>query len=73
MDSVNVNFLKNVSAKEGEFVFEDQGPVDKLVLAGHSTKPTIVDWDKNNIPDLLVGAEDGFLYYLTNPYAANQK
>lgn len=73
LDSVNVNFLKNVSAKEGEFVFEDQGPVDKLVLAGHSTKPTIVDWDKNNIPDLLVGAEDGFLYYLTNPYAANQK
>jgi hypothetical protein len=71
MDSVNVNFLKNVSAKEGEFVFEDHGPVDKLVLAGHSTKPTVVDWDKNNIPDLLVGAEDGFLYYLKNPDAAN--
>ena len=28
---------------------------------------TIVDWDRDNVPDLLIGAEDGFLYYLKNP------
>ena len=71
IDSVNVNFLKNISDKEGEFLFEDQGPLDQLVLAGHSTKPAIVDWDRNNSPDLLVGAEDGFLYYLKNPSEYN--
>jgi len=39
------------------------------VLAGHTTSPTTVDWDRNGIPDLLVGAEDGFLYYMRNPHA----
>ena len=38
-----------------------------LGLAGHTSSPTLVDWDNNNIPDLVVGAEDGFLYYLKNP------
>jgi hypothetical protein len=71
MDSININFFKNISSKDSNFIFEDQGSVDHLVLAGHSTKPTIVDWNKNNIPDLLVGAEDGFLYYLKNPYEKN--
>jgi hypothetical protein len=66
MDSINANFFKNISTTDGKFIFEDKGPVDTLKLAGHSTKPTIVNWDKNNIPDLLIGAEDGFLYYMEN-------
>ena len=49
--------------------FRDRGPLDDRVLAGHTTSPTVVDWDKNGIPDLLVGAEDGYLYYKTNPRA----
>ena len=64
----NVRFYKNIALKEDEFVFSDQGLVDDLILAGHTTSPTTVDWDKDNVPDLLVGAEDGFLYYLSNPY-----
>ena len=72
LDSVNVNFLKNISDRDGGFIFEDKGQVDDLVLAGHSTKPTIVDWDKNNIPNLLIGAEDGFLYYLKNRSRSGQ-
>jgi len=26
-----------------------------------------VDWDQNGIPDLLIGGEDGVLYYKRNP------
>jgi hypothetical protein len=44
------------------------GEVDTRTLAGHTTSPTIVDWDKNGIPDLLIGAEDGYFYYMKNPY-----
>ena len=40
------------------------------VLAGHATKPTVGDWDRDGIPDLLIGAEDGFFYQLRNPRAA---
>jgi hypothetical protein len=68
-NSRNISFLHNVSKTPEEYVFEDTGMVDERILAGHSTSPTVVDWDKNGIPDLLVGAEDGFLYYMRNPYA----
>jgi hypothetical protein len=35
-----------------------------MILAGHTTSPTFVDWDKDGEMDLLLGAEDGHLYYL---------
>ena len=50
------------------FLFSDQGNVHNRILAGHTTSPTVVDWDKDDIPDLLVGAEDGFFYSIKNPH-----
>ncbi|MCA9070103.1 MAG: VCBS repeat-containing protein, partial [Planctomycetaceae bacterium] len=67
-NSQSVHLLKNLGMdREGNITFHDEGPISSQVLAGHTTSPTSVDWDKNGIPDLLVGAEDGFLYYLKNP------
>ncbi|MHC4705961.1 MAG: hypothetical protein ACYS8I_02595 [Planctomycetota bacterium] len=65
----NVLFYRNVSDSSDSYTFEEVGPVDDRILAGHSTSPTTVDWDRNGIRDLLVGAEDGFLYYMRNPHA----
>ncbi|MGD9855384.1 MAG: exo-alpha-sialidase, partial [Planctomycetaceae bacterium] len=70
VNSLNVNWLRNVRTDDEGFTwFADMGQLDDRVLAGHTTSPTVVDWDKNGIPDLLVGAEDGFLYYKKNPRA----
>ncbi|KAA3660864.1 MAG: VCBS repeat-containing protein, partial [Calditrichaeota bacterium] len=66
VNSQNIHFLENISTN-GKVVFKDRGNVAELILAGHTTSPTVVDWDKNGIPDLLIGAEDGFFYYLPNP------
>jgi hypothetical protein len=66
VNGLNVNFLRNNGTKNGLTILEDRGPLSKEVLAGHSTSPTIVDWNKNGIPDLLIGAEDGHFYYLKN-------
>lgn len=68
VNSRNVNFLRNTGTNK-QVVFRDMGEVDDIDLAGHSTSPTVVDWDKNGIPDLLVGAEDGYLYFMQNPYS----
>ncbi|UCH35752.1 MAG: VCBS repeat-containing protein [Armatimonadota bacterium] len=68
-NSVNVDFLRNVST-DGGYVYRNMGPVDDMILAGHTTCPTVVDWDGNGVPDLLVGAEDGFLYYLENRHGS---
>lgn len=67
VNSLNVNYFRNISDESGQYVFEDMGMLDDVRLAGHTTSPTTVDWDKDGIPDLLVGAEDGFFYYLPNP------
>ena len=67
VNSVNVNVLKNVGTKDGVTTFRDLGPVDTQALAGHDTSPTTVDWNRDGVPDLLVGAEDGHFYYLNNP------
>ncbi len=67
INSKNINFLKNISSKNGKITFKDKGMLSKHILAGHTTSPTIVDWDKNGIPDLLIGAEDGYFYFLHNP------
>jgi len=67
VNSRNINVLRNASTSDGLTHFKDLGQVDSRILAGHDTSPTVVDWNKDQIPDLLVGAEDGRLYYLPNP------
>lgn len=66
VNSQSVNFLRCISAEKNRWIFQDEGPVDPQRLAGHTTSPTIVDWDTNGVPDLLIGAEDGYFYYLKN-------
>jgi len=70
VNSLNINFLRNVGSDGAATLFHDMGPVDDRLLAGHTTSPTVVDWDRDGRLDLLVGAEDGRLYYLRNPYVA---
>jgi hypothetical protein len=67
VNSQNVTFLKNVAEKPGEFVFKDMGLLDTAVLAGHDTAPATADFDRDGVPDLIVGAEDGFIYFMKNP------
>jgi len=68
-NSVNVDFFRNLGQKEGKTVLANQGAVDSRRLAGHTTSPTVVDWNRDGLPDLVIGAEDGYLYYLLNPRA----
>ncbi len=63
----NVAWLENVTTKPGEFVFRKHDSLGDKQLAGHTTSPTKVDWNKDGIDDILIGAEDGCFYYLQNP------
>jgi hypothetical protein len=66
-DKKNVSFYKNISSKGVKVALRNMGSVSDHVISSHSTSPAIVDWDKNGIPDLLTGAEDGHFYFLKNP------
>ncbi len=67
INSKNVEFWRQLDAKDGLCRFENMGSVSMTVLAGHTTSPTIVDFDADGIPEMAIGAEDGYLYYLHNP------
>ncbi len=67
LDGLNVDFWRNIAEKPGDWKFKNEGPVAGDKLAGHTTAPTMVDWNRDGIPDLIVSAEDGCLYYLENP------
>ena len=63
VNSRSVNLLRNVSTDQRPWAFLDEGPIDERRLAGHTTSPTVVDWNGDKKPDLLIGAEDGHFYY----------
>lgn len=66
-NSVNADFHRNVGEKDGRVVLRNMGAMDTRRISGHTSSPTVVDWDRDGIPDLLVGAEDGRLYFARNP------
>jgi len=72
VNSINAEFLRNVSTKSGELVFHASGDLATRKLTGHDTSPTTVDWDKDGVRDLLIGAEDGHFYFLRNPRSKSQ-
>ncbi len=60
----NAEWYENLGRKKGKVRFARRGNVAEIRLAGHDTSPTPVDWDREGEKDLLLGAEDGHLYYL---------
>jgi hypothetical protein len=67
INSDNVSLMQNLGQHEGLVRLADEGPLASRKLAGHTTSPTAVDWNRDGLPDVLVGAEDGHFYYLQNP------
>ena len=63
---INVMYFENVATKAGAYNFVSRGSVGARDIADHETTPTVCDWDQNGIPDLLIGAMDGNLYYQKN-------
>ncbi|MBQ7195197.1 MAG: VCBS repeat-containing protein, partial [Bacteroidales bacterium] len=53
--------------KDGYYHLYYMGDLSSTRLEGHTTCPTPVDWDKDGIFDLLLGAEDGHFYLIKNP------
>jgi hypothetical protein len=66
-NSSNAELWRNIADREGMYKLINQGTLFKRNISSHTTSPTVVDWNGDKVPDLLVGAEDGFLYYGCNP------
>ena len=58
-----VDWMRNLGKKDGKTVFEYMGRVLSVTLMGHTDGPVVSDFNKDGIPDLLVGTETGQFYY----------
>ena len=66
VNSKNISLFENIGIENGNVMFKHRGPLADQKLAGHTTSPTTVNWDGDDLPDLLIGAEDGHFYYYPN-------
>jgi hypothetical protein len=69
LNSANADLLEQVGQRDGKWVFRHAGSIAQRNIEGHDVSPAVVDFDNNQIPDFLGGAEDGHFYYLKNPRA----
>ncbi|WP_372948131.1 FG-GAP repeat domain-containing protein [Mariniphaga sp.] len=65
LNSVNASLFENVKTENGKVYFRHAGTLSEQKIAGHTTSPTIVNWGKGKLPELLLGAEDGHFYYFS--------
>lgn len=62
-DSTNATWFRQVGAADGKYRFRDMGPLFARDTSGHSPSSTVVDWNGDGRPELLLGGEDGHLYH----------
>ena len=58
-----VDWMKNMGMRNDKLVLQYMGRVVSRTLMGHTDGPVVSDFNKDVIPDLLVGTETGVFYY----------
>ncbi|MEO9894234.1 hypothetical protein [Aurantibacter sp.] len=66
INGINAALLENTKQNKNRVEYKFKGNLSNIKLAGHTTSPTLVNWDNEGKPDLLLGAEDGYFYYYKN-------
>ena len=67
VNSTNAELLRQTATRDGQWSFERAGSIASQNIEGHDVSPAVVDFDGDNVPDFLGGAEDGHFYFLANP------
>ncbi len=66
VNSENASWYSNCEDRDGKVVLKRVGNLSERNVAGHSTSPAFCDFNGDGIPDLLVGSENGRIYYINH-------
>jgi predicted neuraminidase len=64
VNSENVAWYRNCEDRDGKSVLKKIGNLTERDVSGHSTSPTVCDFNRDRKPDLLVGSENGRIYHI---------
>ncbi len=67
LNSTNADFYHGLGFVDGKWRYQRVGTLAQQNIEGHDVSPTVVDFDGDQIPDFLGGAEDGRFYFMKNP------
>lgn len=68
----NADLYLQTKTEDGLYYFVLAGEVDSRPIKGHSTSPTVVDFNNDGVMDPFIGAEDGHFYYKHNDWKEGQ-
>jgi len=71
VNASSADWWRNAGDRGDHIVLVHQGALAKENVAGHTTSPAVADFDRDGRPDLIVGAEDGRLYYVAHQNATS--
>lgn len=63
VNSENAAWYRNCETRDGKVVLKKVGNLAARNVAGHTSSPAVCDFDRDGKPDLLVGSENGRIYY----------
>ena len=66
-NSENATWWRNCrDAGDGKVVLKKIGNLARRNVSGHTSSPTVCDFDRDGKPDLIVGSENGRLYFINH-------
>ena len=66
VNSENAAWYRNCATRDGRTVLKRVGNLARRNVSGHTSSPAVCDFDADGKPDLLVGSENGRIYYLAH-------
>ncbi|MDF1861776.1 MAG: exo-alpha-sialidase [Verrucomicrobiales bacterium] len=64
VNSENATWYRNCEDRDGKIVLKKVGNLARRNVAGHTSSPTACDFNNDGKPDLVVGAENGRIYFI---------